>query len=377
MRQTCREKNMTEEHALLPAEIVYAPAEADAGRFADAYRKFQGIPGIEITAGGWCYFTFYAGKKGEEPGNFVLLYRRRVSDLGDTQGLPYLAVTPPAEDTRCFDPCLWIAPDGRLCLFWAQSQGHTDGRIGVWMSVCGDPDAEAPAFAAPRRIANGIMMNKPIVHRGGWLLPCAIWGGEAFEKRYTTPVKEELYSNVYRSQDNGETFACIGHSSYEKHCIDEHMMVERKDGSLLMFIRSSNGIGRAESYDGGVTWINERDSGLGGPCSRFCIRRLRSGALLLINHVKDAGRSNLAAMLSYDDGESWTKPLIFDERSGVSYPDAVEYGGRIYVIYDRNRTTDKEILAAVMTEADILYGGFVTPGSARRVLLSRAYGINE
>ena len=368
---------MSENQALLPASLLYDPVSADAGLYADAVRMFQGIPAVEITAGGWCYFAFYSGTTGEAPGNFVLLYRRRLADLRDTQGLPYLAVTPPTEDTRCFDPCLWIAPDGRLCLFWAQSAGHVDGRMGVWMSVCGDPEADAPTFSPPRRIANGIMMNKPIVYRGDWLLPCAIWGGEAFEKRYTAPVKEELFSNVYRSQDNGATFVCIGRCDYEKRCIDEHMLVERKDGSLLMLIRSSNGIGRSESEDGGVTWINARDSGLGGPCSRFCIRRLHSGALLLVNHVNYTGRNNLAAMLSYDDGESWTKPLIFDERDGVSYPDAVEHGGRIYVIYDHNRTTDKEILAAVLTEADILFGGFVTPGSQPRVLLNRAYGINR
>ena len=76
----------------------------------------------------------------------------------------------------CFDECLWIDPKGALHLYWAQSYGFMDGRIGVWESVCEDPDAPAPRFSAPRRLANGIMMNKPIVlSTGEWLFPIAIW----------------------------------------------------------------------------------------------------------------------------------------------------------------------------------------------------------
>ena len=36
---------------------------------------------------------------------------------------------------------------------------YFDGRIGVWAAVCDTPDAEQLTFAAPRRIANGIMMT--------------------------------------------------------------------------------------------------------------------------------------------------------------------------------------------------------------------------
>ena len=52
-----------------------------------------------------------------------------------------------------------------------------------------------------------------------------------------------------------------------------------------MLIRAKNGIGEAVSYDRGKTFTGERDSGLGGPNSRFFVRRLNSGRLLLVNHV--------------------------------------------------------------------------------------------
>ena len=40
-------------------------------------------------------------------------------------------------------------------------------------------------------------------------------------------------------------------------------------------------------------------------------------------------------VLSDDDGVTWQHKLLLDERNEVSYPDAVEHNGFIYIIYDR------------------------------------------
>jgi len=366
-------------NALIPANIVYDPySHNDEHIFFENERLFQGIPGIEVTKKGTAYYTFYTGTDGEHSGNFVLVYRTKVGELGrDPAQRPYLAVVPATADVRCFDEVLWIDPTGRLWLFWAQSWGdegsHIDGRFGVWASICDDPDADEPLFGTPRRIANGIMMNKPcVLPNGDWLLSCAIWAG--YEKYYSVALPDENYSNVYRSHDNGETFELIGHSDWEKRCIDEHMITCLGDGRLLMLIRGSDCIGESYSSDGGVTWENTALSSIAGPGSRFHIRRLPSGALLLVNHVDFTGRNNLAAMLSYDDGKTWTKPLIIDERANVSYPDAALHNGRIYIIYDRERYADKEILTACITESDILFGDTLTPGSYTKRVINKAYG---
>lgn len=367
-------------NALLAPTIVYDPFSHNEERiFADKERKFQGIPGIEVTAKGNVYYTFYTGTDGEHPGNFVLVYRTNVTGLGEIGRRPYLAVVPPTPDVRCFDEVLWIDPQGKLRLFWAQSWGnektHIDGRFGVWMSTCEDPDAAEPKFSEPRRIANGIMMNKPYVTPDGdWLLPCAIWAG--YENSYIVSTPEETYSNVYRSSDNGETFELIGHSEWDKRLIDEHMITGLKDGTLLMLIRG-HGIGRSISRDGGKTWEETQTSDIPGPCSRFHIRRMPSGALLLVNNFSASKRNDLGVALSYDDGKSWTKPFIIDERDGVSYPDAALHDGRIYIIYDRDRYGDEEILCACITEADVLYGDTVTPGSYTKKIINKAYGSNK
>ena len=131
----------------------------------------------------------------------------------------------------------------------------------------------------------------------------------------------------------------------------------------------------AGSYDKGYTWTNEKDSGLGGPCARFCIRRLKSGRMLLINHHDFIGRNNLKAMVSEDEGATWMGFLLLDERTPVTYPDMTEDDdGNIYVTYDFGRYEEREILMAKITEADILAGEIVTPSSYLKRVVNRATG---
>jgi hypothetical protein len=63
---------------------------------------------------------------------------------------------------------------------------------------------------------------------------------------------------------------------------------------------------------------------------------------------------------------------MLDERTGVSYPDGFQApDGSIYLSYDRNRSTDGEILLARFTEDDILAAKLVSPNSKLKLLISR------
>ena len=160
-----------------------------------------------------------------------------------------------------------------------------------------------------------------------------------------------------------------------------------------MLTRTFDGIGESFSNDGGYTWTPGRKSHIDGPCSRFHIRRLKSGRLLMINHyqfdqridlddimrqgnVKSwKGRSHLTALLSEDDGKTWPYTLLLDERNEVSYPDAKEAAdGYIYVTYDWERVTQREILMARFTEEDILKGQLSSPNGKLRILVNKATG---
>ena len=87
------------------------------------------------------------------------------------------------------------------------------------------------------------------------------------------------------------------------------------------------------------------------------------------------GRSHLTALLSEDDGATWPYSLLLDERNEVSYPDAAEGSdGYIYITYDHERVTEREILMARITEDDILKGALTGEKSSLRILVNKALG---
>lgn len=338
--------------------------------FRMGQRLWQGIPSIEVTTGGRIFLTYYSGGTKEEIGNYCIL-----SKSDDGEHFEDIAITY-KESFRCYDPCIWIDPLGRLWFTWAVAPDHA-----VWASICDDPDADELIWSEPRLIGREVMMNKPtVLSSGEWLFPIAVWdlaknaggaNGVADPSGKQSSQNERL-AFVYKSVDNGESFERLGGSNVPQRSYDEHMVLEKQDGTLVMYVRTKYGIGISYSYDRGKTWTRGGDSGLRAPCSRFHIKRLNSGRVLLINHYNFVGRSHLTALLSEDDGNTWPYKLLLDERSNVSYPDATENDdGYIYITYDRERgafldTLEKvydsarEILIAKITEDDIITGNIVS-----------------
>lgn len=348
--------------ALEPVALQTSPGE----KYAPAIRQFQGIPTLERSKGGRLWAAYYSGGADEGPDNYVALIRS--DDDGRSWTYPQVVIDPPGE-VRAFDPCLWLDPLGRLWLIWAQSYGLYDARCGVWVSLCHHPDADHPVWTSPRRICNGIMMNKPtVLTTGEWLFPAAVW-------TRTSPynsLPDEKFSNVFATTDQGATFTWRGKADVPQRVFDEHMIVERTDRSLWMLVRTTYGIGESVSLDQGATWSPGKPSRLGGPGSRFFIRRLRSGRLLLVNHYGYSGRSHLTAQLSEDDGRTWTEGLLLDERKNVSYPDGTEAeDGTLYVVYDRERKGDMEVLMAVFTEKDILAERCISSNARLKVVIEK------
>ena len=318
-------------------------------------RLFQGIPSVAVSRGGRVWANWYAGPTpAEDLNNYVVLSTS--GDNGQTWK-EVLVIDPDGPGpVRAFDPELWMSPDGKLYVFWAQSVGHDCSVGGVWCIVIENPDDETPVYGKPIRVADGVMMCKPIVLSSGeWVLPNSTWKNTDYSARMTV------------STDGGKTWTLRGGANNPvvgERTFDEHMIVERKDGSLWMLIRTNHGIGESTSSDGGKTWTDVQRSPIPHTSSRFFITRLASGCLLLIKHgtIGEAiGRSHLTAMLSDDDGRTWQGELLLDERAGISYPDAQQLrNGLVRLIYDFNRRADKEILSACFREEDILAGKIVS-----------------
>lgn len=360
--------------------LVAPPINTSPGKeYADDTRMFQGIPGLSRAANGRLWALWYAGGTGEGELNYVVLVTS--GDDGKTWSGPKLVIDPPGP-VRAYDPAIWHDPSGRMWVFWAQSYRWWDGRSGVWAITTDDSDQENPKWTEPRRLCNGIMMNKPtVLSNGDWLLPVAIWkqpAKESIEHRFDLP--EERGGNIFISKDQGKTFQLLGQTDVPERTFDEHMIVERKDNSLWTLVRTRYGIGESISTDGGKTWSKGKASDIPHVNARFFIRRLKSGNLLMVRHnpADKKSRRDLTAFLSQDDGKTWQGGLLLDERSGVSYPDGVQSDdGTIYIIYDFARTRDKKILMATFTEEDVLAGKPVSDKTRLRVLVNQATGTSK
>ncbi len=380
--------------AIQPPRIITTPGP----EFDKSNRGAQGVPAIERSPGGRLWAAWYTGKSTrgvESPNSYVVLVTS--NDDGRTWSDLKMVIQAPLR-VHTYDPCLWLDPQRRLWFFWAQSAGVQDGRMGVWAIVTSEPDSETPKWSEPRRIANGVMLNKPtVVRNGDWLLPVGLWRDNtnvpniSLRKEVLDPYTEEMLihdlgdergSNVIRSADQGQTFERIGQVRVPNTRVDEHMIVERHDGSLWMLLRNTGGIAQSVSKDGGRTWSEGSMYLSGGKVAskRFFIRRLQSGALLLVrNDAPTSARSHMTAFVSDDDGETWKGGLLLDERES-SYPDGVQSAdGTIYIIYDHQRYTLNRagmegvggVMLATFREDDVRAGRHVSDKARLKVVISQ------
>jgi hypothetical protein len=341
--------------ALQPAHVVFAPWKQHIPA-----TKRQGVAGIERTAKGRLWAVY--GRDVESTRNFQVL--KCSDDDGKTWSEVKLMILPRA-GTRAMSANVWTDPLGRLWVFWGQSADMQDGRFGVWAIVTDEPDASEPKWSAPRRIGDGIMLNKPtVLANGDWLLTSSVW-------------KADNSIKVYASSDQGKTFQLRGTANIEAAASrgpDEPMIVERKDGILWMMVRC-HGLAETLSNDQGKTWTPVQHIPMQHPTSRFFLRRLQSGALLLVKHGglnEKVKREKLMTFISDDDGKSWQGGLMLDERDDVTYPDGVQAtDGTIYLVYDYHRTPEGVIHMATFREEDVRAGKQVSDKVRLRVLVDR------
>ena len=356
---------------LNPPQIIKNPANTQ--QHSAISRKFTGIPSLAISRNGRMWTTWYAGVSPKEDSNNYVVVATSGDD-GQTWE-EVLVIDPDGPGpARSYDPEIWIDPDGQLWVFWAQATPSagtwslvTEGTLaGVWTITTKNPDNRKPVWSEPRRLTDGVMMCKPFVSsRGDWILPASMW------------KLADGSARMVVSTNRGATWHLRGAATVpiDVRNFDEHIIVERKDKSFWMFVRTKYGIGESISSDSGHTWSKLIPSKIEHPTARFFIRRLNSGNLLLVKHGPidlRTDRSHLMAFISKDEGHSWSGGLLLDERSGISYPDGQQVeDGTIYIIYDYNRTSEQHILMASFTEDDVFSGDPDSESVTLRMLVSK------
>ncbi len=360
--------------SLEPPAINTAPGP----EYADQVRVGNMIIGIERTPKGRLWAAWVGN--GDSPNGFFMLATS--DDGGAKWSQPRVVIDPTdppdAPQRRALVGNLWTDPLGRLWCFFDQSLGYFDGRCGDWYIRCDDPDAAEPVWTKPVRFADGCTLNKPtVLSSGEWLLPVSLWTRDRIGPAVLKDAHKDLDSirmaNVFASTDQGKTWTRRGGVAFPETDFDEHMIVERKDGSLWMLARTKKGISESFSSDKGATWSEPQASTIQNVSARFFIRRLASGKLLLVKNgpinVRLPRRSNLKAFLSDDDGKTWGKGLLLDDRAEVSYPDGFQApDGTIHIAYDWNRHTDAEILHVKFTEDD-----FASQPKLTKVVVNKAH----
>lgn len=101
-------------------------------KYADEFRKFQGIPSLAISDDNHLWATWYTGGITEDSDNYVVVVRS--CDGGKTWSKPLFAIDMPGW-IREFDPSIWYAPDGKIHLYWSSSH-H------VWTMYAENPNME-------------------------------------------------------------------------------------------------------------------------------------------------------------------------------------------------------------------------------------------
>ena len=353
---------------MTPIYVNTAPGE----EFQLSRRMWQGCPTILRTPRGRLYAGWYSGGTGEPaPDNYNLLIRS--DDNGWSWSKPVAVVASDmSSDYIAIDIQLWLDPMERMWMFITQRYLGKEWKItdhdhlALWAAVCENPDDEELVWSKVQYISNGFLRTQPtVLSNGDWVLCAYNWCHDRYQ--------------YCRSCDQGKSWFNCQAGKKQDPVFDETMILERKDGSLLMFARDRSPLlVKCESPDlKGTQWSDGTFTNIINASSRFFLRRLKSGRILLIHNEAAGFRRNLVAKLSEDEGNTWPYMLQLDdaetiERS-ISYPDAVEADdGSIYIVYDRGRMTFREIIMAQITEEDILQGSVTCQASYLRRIISKA-----
>lgn len=374
-------------------------------------RIFQGCPTIESSKNGRLWAAYF-GSNEQNEGNGMFSKKEKIfpyqpNDVAHAGQFTVIATSADGGKTwkevfvfdpskvlngTSSDPLLWKDADGNIRFTVVRNMDVGDKEIGTtatWEFVMLDPESENTGWSKPRLVCKvNASVMKPLVFPDGSLLrPCATWGHphKAYFIKESRDGKAEFVSRIYDDKVN----------------FGEQSVILRKDGSIFSTLRRApwNPVAGFESRDGGKTWKEVGFPEKISVATKTVLFRAKSGNIILVGNdakivkiendkpefeevrdingkvVKPRGlRTCMTAFISYDDGKTFPKKILLDERF-TSYPSICEHDGFLYIAYDNSRTGYKhqEIMLAKITEADIEAGKLVNPDSKLKMEISAPY----
>lgn len=231
--------------------------------------------------------------------------------------------------------------DGRIALFYLVKNSPGDCRPFVQFS-----SDETSTWTAPSECVKDaaylVMNNNRAVQlsrgqfAGRIVLPIA-----RHSRAGDKPGFHPGVAMCYLSDDAGATFTKstseLQAPEQSRSGMQEPLVIERKDSSLLMLIRTDQGVlFQSESTDGGMNWTDASPTDVKSPLSPASVARIPgTGDLLMVwndhsqidERLKNR-RTPLTVAVSKDEGRTWIKRrTLYDDPAGWYCYTAIAFAG--------------------------------------------------
>ena len=286
---------------------------------------------------------FYAGSRDDAPARISA----SVSSDGGRTWAPRFTLQENTGGTNVMSVTLLRSRTGDVLFFYLQKNSRTDLRAHVRRST-DDARTWGPPVLVTADPGYHVMNNARVIQlRSGRLLAPVATSKEVWTKN------DDFRTSVYLSDDDGRTWRrSRSLLSAPKRGAMEPGLIELRDGRVMQIIRTQTGfIWRSFSSDGGETWTDAAAWDIESPESPATLVRMPGqGDWLLVwnptvawgdpartvlgaNH--GGARTPLAAMVSRDEGRTWSRPRNVESSpaSTYAYTSVTFHEGRALLTY--------------------------------------------
>lgn len=334
--------------------LVQTPAAFSTDTAQYGKRLFQGIPTIAVVGKRiWAVWTG-DNKTGLEASTSYLVLS--YSDNGGKSWSREFYLVPPRQGIeRAFDARLWLAPDGKLWVFYTAAGGSVDldGQLGTWVGVISDPQADTPDFEPGFWLSDGLP-QRPFAYKGQYYYEIDYLSGK-LAPRHTERDGEHFFRLNWQ---NRTASWVVKLPQIPNADFNEGQFAVLNDDSLLYQSRSLDGMYQSRAADERFAFSTPAKwTFFPSAASRHFLGRTPEGRLIMVwNQSTPPTRANMTVALSNDDGATWPISYTFDTRQQISYPDVAYQNGDILIIYDHSRDRLKNIWMARINESQLAAG---------------------
>jgi predicted neuraminidase len=320
-----------------PARKIESPYGSISYSSELIFEKIPGAPAhhassMTLASNGDLLVSWYGGSYESSDDEALYLARRRKGSRAWDQ--PVMLLRNPEQPVG--NAVIFTMKTGDVWIVWGRMEASQP------MLAHTGWDATRLMFRVSRDHGHTWSADRPFpMETAGWLprnLAIRLADGSTM-----VPVSDERnnrdLSFFLMTKDSGATWTRSLDIPNQQSQGEQPAVAQRRDGSLIAFLRTSPRLLQAESFDGGKTWTAAKVTDFKNPDAAISICALRNGNLLLVWNNNERGRSPLHIARSTDDGKSWSQPLLLEANPGeYSYPSIMQTpDDKIHVIYTYRR----------------------------------------